>query len=86
MFKDLAQYFTLLAQYLKSKWARVSVGVLLGMEILLGGDTEAETIAEALDLLLRQFGRLLATKRSIGPRCLSLGTKKSERTSTRQAI
>lgn len=31
MFKDLGRYFALLGQYLKSKWARVSVGVLLGM-------------------------------------------------------
>ena len=56
------------------------------VEILLGGDTEAETIAEALDLLLRQFGRLLATRRSIGPRCLTIGTKKGDPTNTRQAI
>lgn len=31
MFTDLAQYCALLAQYLKSKWARVSVGILLGI-------------------------------------------------------
>lgn len=31
MFKDLAQFFALLTQYLKSKWAKVIIGVLVGM-------------------------------------------------------
>jgi ATP-binding cassette subfamily B protein len=55
MFKDLKQYFDLLAHYLKSKWGSVTSGVLLGMV--------AQTCALVSPLLTRYLIDVVITQK-----------------------